>query len=132
MMMPNGMTGPTLPQNLPEAYAAVAAAAAVHSNASHMAMLSRRASVSHPNSVIRYCHRVEVLASTRSPALNTGPLPANRLRTVRRTIRPSSDIQRRVQPPQNAATPATTAAASAEMRAFLVIAQMLLRFVLPT
>ena len=40
---------------------------------------------------------MEVFDSTRSPALNTGPLPANRFRTVRSTIRPSSAIQRRCQ-----------------------------------
>ena len=96
-----------------------------------MATSSSRAPVAHPAAVIRYCHRVEVLASTRSPALNTGPLPASRLRTVRRTIRPSSDIQRRVHPPQNAKMPATTAAASAERRAFFVIATMLLGQGLP-
>src|SRR5690606_17922224 len=48
-----------------------------------------------------YVHAVEVLASTRSPALNTGPFPASRLRTVRSTIRPSSAIQRRSQAPRN-------------------------------
>src|SRR5699024_9567160 len=59
---------------------------------------------------MRYCHRVEVLASTRSPALNTGPLPARRLRTVRNTIRPSSLIHLRVHPAQNAKTPAVSVA----------------------
>src|ERR1700744_4085308 len=48
----------------------------------------------------RYVHTTEVLASTRSPWLNTGPLPANRFRTVRKTISPSSAIQRRCQAPQ--------------------------------
>ncbi len=43
---------------------------------------------------------MEVFASTRSPWLNTGPLPANRFRTVRSTISPSSAIQRRCQLPQ--------------------------------
>lgn len=51
---------------------------------------------------------VLVLVSTRSPALNTGPLPANRLRTVRRTIRPSSAIQRRSQAPHRNRAPVTT------------------------
>src|SRR3984957_21018540 len=51
---------------------------------------------------------VDVLASTRSPVLNTGPLPANRFRTVRSTISPSSAIQRRCQAPQPNST-ATTA-----------------------
>jgi hypothetical protein len=44
---------------------------------------------------------VEVLDSTRSLALNTGPFPASRLRTVRSTISPSSAIQRRCHIPQN-------------------------------
>src|SRR6476620_3489051 len=48
-----------------------------------------------------YVHAVLVLASTRSPALKTGPLPASRFRTVRSTIRPSSAIHRRSQAPQN-------------------------------
>src|ERR1700726_2850365 len=39
---------------------------------------------------------------------NTGPLPANRFRTVRSTISPSSAIQRRCQAPQPNRT-ATTA-----------------------
>ena len=56
----------------------------------------------------RYVHTTEVLASTRSPWLNTGPLPANRFRTVRNTISPSSAIQRRCQAPQPNST-ATTA-----------------------
>src|SRR5277367_2878808 len=56
----------------------------------------------------RYVHTTEVLASTRSPWLNTGPLPANRFRTVRSTISPSSAIQRRCQAPQPNST-ATTA-----------------------
>src|SRR5271167_2604672 len=58
---------------------------------------------------IRYVHAVEVLASTRSPWLKTGPLPANKLRTVRSTISPSSAIQRRCQLPQpnSAATTST-------------------------
>src|SRR4051812_12445563 len=56
----------------------------------------------------RYVQTVEVLASTRSPALNPGPLPANRFRTVRSTIKPSSAIQRRCQAPQPNST-ATTA-----------------------
>lgn len=58
--------------------------------------------------VIRYVHSVEVLASTRSPALNTGPLPASRLRTVRSTIRPSSAIHRRCQAPQPNSTATST------------------------
>src|SRR6478735_6747776 len=45
-------------------------------------------------------HTVDVLASTLSPALKTGPLPASRFRTVRNTINPSSAIQRRCQAPQ--------------------------------
>src|SRR6202007_193991 len=45
---------------------------------------------------------------TRSPALNTGPLPANRLRTVRKTISPSSAIQRRCQAPHPNNTETTT------------------------
>src|SRR5699024_3335191 len=53
-------------------------------------------------------HSVEVLDSTRSPALNTGPLPAMRLRTVRRTIRPSSAIQRRCQAPAKKIATTTT------------------------
>src|SRR5271168_410461 len=59
----------------------------------------------------RYVHTTEVLASTRSPALNTGPLPANRFLTVRSTISPSSAIQRRCQAPHpnNTATTATLA-----------------------
>src|SRR5271169_6138975 len=59
----------------------------------------------------RYVHTTDVLASTRSPALNTGPLPVNRLRTVRNTISPSSAIQRRCQAPHpnNTATTATLA-----------------------
>src|SRR5271167_3509434 len=59
----------------------------------------------------RYVHTTEVLASTRSPWLNTGPLPANRFRTVRSTISPSSAIQRRCQAPQpnSMATTATLA-----------------------
>ena len=47
----------------------------------------------------RYVQAVEVLASTRSPALKTGPFPAKRLRSVRRTMSPSSAIQRRCQTP---------------------------------
>src|SRR5690625_7611544 len=60
-------------------------------------------------SVMMYCHSVEVLASTRSPALKTGPLPASKLRTVRSTMSPSSDIQRRSKPTMNATTPTITA-----------------------
>src|ERR1700722_16119704 len=56
----------------------------------------------------RYVHTTEVLASTRSPWLNTGPLPANRFRTVRSTISPSSAIQRRCQLPQPNSTTTTT------------------------
>ena len=54
-----------------------------------------------PFDLVKLCYRlpVEVFASTRSPALNTGPLPAIRLRIVRRTIRPSSAIQRRSHAP---------------------------------
>ena len=50
---------------------------------------------------------MEVFASTRSPWLNTGPLPANRFRTVRSTISPSSAIQRRCQLPQPNSTTTT-------------------------
>src|SRR5271166_413873 len=56
---------------------------------------------------IRYVHAVEVFASTRSPWLNTGPLPANMFRTVRSTISPSSAIQRRCQLPQPNSTTTT-------------------------
>ena len=58
-----------------------------------------------------YVHAVLVFASTRSPALKTGPFPASRLRTVRKTMSPSSAIQRRCQAPQpnSAATAATGA-----------------------
>ena len=57
---------------------------------------------------MRYVHNVEVFASTRSPWLNTGPLPANRFRTVRNTMRPSSAIQRRCQAPQPYSTATTS------------------------
>ena len=90
----------------------IASPARLKPRASARATYSRRiGQVSQPPAYIRYVHTTEVLASTRSPALNTGPLPANRFRTVRSTISPSSAIQRRCQAPQpnNTATTATLA-----------------------
>src|ERR1700761_2597041 len=63
-----------------------------------------------------WVHTTEVLASIRSPGLNTGPLPANRLRTVRSTISPSSAIQRRCQAPQPNNTATTTTLAQRLIR----------------
>ncbi len=79
-------------------------------SANTSATYSRRAEPpTRPPKYIKNDHTVEVLASTRSPALKTGPLPANMFRVVRSTIRPSSAIQRRCQAPQpnSAATTVT-------------------------
>ena len=53
-------------------------------------------------------HSVDVFDSTRSPLLNTGPLPAIRFRTVRSTMSPSSAIQRRCHAPQPNSAAATS------------------------
>ena len=50
-----------------------------------------------PGTASTAVQRVEVLASTRSPVLKTGPSPATSWRTVRRTMSPSSLIHRRFQ-----------------------------------
>src|ERR1700735_879779 len=87
----------------------IASPTRLKASASASATYSRRiGQVSEPPKYTKYVHTTEVLASTRSPWLNTGPLPANRFRTVSSTISPSSAIQRRCQEPQPNST-ATTA-----------------------
>ena len=113
-MTPKGNT--VSAQKRPVAQVATAQAATVKASASHIATASNRAPVNQAAALIAYCHSVDVFASTRSPTLKTGPLPTRMLRTVRSTIRPSSLIQRRVHPPQNAKTPATTVDAISERR----------------
>ena len=65
-------------------------------DAEHEATCSSRNGTSSPPRVSTATHNVLVPASTRSPALNTGPLPASICLTMRRLMNPSSEIQRRL------------------------------------
>lgn len=94
---PAGTTGRSSPHKRRDPSRAKASPVTDNASPSRTAAQFRDTPGTRSGSTSNHPHSAEVVVSTRSPMLNTGPFPATICRTVRRTIRPSSLIHRRSQ-----------------------------------